>query len=98
MSTVTLNVETFILLTISDCMAIEFQSNLSKPCIFPFQYGRKIYQGCTTANCSEPWCPTQVYPDRTVIDNHHGVCDENCSTDRNETSNSILNYFRVKCF
>ncbi len=82
------------LLIISDCMAIEFQSNLSKPCIFPFEYDGKIYQGCSTANESEPWCPTEVYPNGTMNDNHYGVCDESCSIDRNEASKSIVNFLR----
>jgi hypothetical protein len=98
MNTATLNFESLTLLIISDCMAIEFKSNLSKPCIFPFQYGGKIFQGCTTANRSEPWCPTKVFENMTVNDNRRGVCDENCRTDINETSNSILNYFSIKYF
>lgn len=40
-------------------------SGNGKPCHFPFKYGQRTYNACTSSGFSEPWCATSVKTDGT---------------------------------
>ena len=51
----------------------------NKPCVFPFIYGGKSYDKCTTEGHDQPWCSTKVNAGGYHIDGNWGNCDSNCA-------------------
>ena len=51
------------------------------PCIFPFKYKGKKYNGCTKDNHNKLWCSTQNDQSGEYIQDFWGNCDETCPTD-----------------
>ncbi len=67
------------------CFAMEIQSNKTKPCVFPFKFKNRTYNGCT--NIDNPnsltWCPTKVHDNGKHFssDGFWGECSGNCDMD-----------------
>jgi hypothetical protein len=64
---------------------LEIQSNKTKPCVFPFKFKNRTYNGCT--NIDNPnafiWCPTKVHDNGEHISSEGlwGECSGNCEMD-----------------
>ena len=50
-------------------------------CVFPFIYGGKSYDKCTTEGHDQPWCSTKVDEEGNHIGGrgNWGNCNETCS-------------------
>ncbi|XP_068731227.1 epididymal sperm-binding protein 1-like isoform X2 [Montipora capricornis] len=57
---------------LSNCIV---KTTQGKCCVFPFTYGGKVYQSCTTKNHDKPWCSTTANYDK---DGQWGNCLSNC--------------------
>ena len=50
----------------------------NKPCVFPFIYGGKSYDKCTTEGHDQPWCSTKVDAGGNYVGGNWGNCNSNC--------------------
>jgi len=51
---------------------------VNTPCIFPFRFRGKVYNGCTDINIGQNWCSTRLDDNSEHIDGNWGVCDNSC--------------------
>ena len=62
------------------CQVKEISTNETKNCIFPFVFGRKIFNGCTQIDDDPvPWCSTHVDDNGILIKGMYGYCGNECS-------------------
>ena len=85
---------------LNPCVVKEERSGETKPCIFPFQFEEKMYNGCTTAGFPEPWCSTKVDPINSVhvtSGNFFGNCpkSETCPLHLDEWKNNPFDWFNL---
>ncbi len=70
---------------------MEFGSNVTKQCIFPFYYNDTKYSGCIADEKTNGkfWCPTNVDDDGNYINGggYWGHCGENCYIDPDTKGN-----------
>ncbi len=71
------------------CEVEENKTSTRQPCIFPFEFNKTLFNGCTTMfnPQNKPWCATKVDAEGTVIEGYRGHCHETCPLDLNGTSN-----------
>ena len=57
---------------------LECQTKKGENCIFPFNFGGKTYNACTSKYLKKGtghWCATGVYGNGTMIKSKWGYCD-----------------------
>ena len=65
---------------ISGCITVEGGDDVGSNCAFPFIFGGKEYNGCTTLFDDDPWCFTLVDDDGVAVNGagKWGYCGPEC--------------------
>ncbi len=83
-----------------DCYVKEFGRNVTKQCIFPFNYKGTEHYGCIEDEKTNGkfWCPTNVDDNDYHINGggYWGHCGENCYIDPNTKGNIKSQFTQIR--
>ena len=85
---------------VEDCFVVEKKSNETKPCIIPFIYQERLFNGCTdfVDIRAKPWCSTEVNEngEHIIGQGTWGECKDVCEMDRKGklTSSNGMSFLR----
>ena len=69
---------------------VEDQSGSERPCVFPFKYKGRYFDGCTNFDYDKVWCATLLDNEGSYIDDQWGLCkDSSCYLDLNTTTYEV---------
>lgn len=61
-----------------ECRTTETERRSNQPCVFPWKYKGKMYDGCKNENDGLRWCSTKVDENGDHMKGEWGQCDEEC--------------------